>query len=74
MRSGRGRKWISDSHCTLCLLFQSIKGSWVGVRMETDLTGLVIRVAEESGHQSLSAFMEEKFNLSWRQLHFTGGR
>lgn len=33
-------------------------------RMETDFTGLVIKVAEESGHQSLSAFMAEKFSLS----------
>lgn len=40
---------------------------------ETDLTGLVIK-AEESEHQSLSAFMAEKFNLSGRRLHFTGGR
>lgn len=42
--------------------------------METDLTGQVIKADRESEHQSLSAFMVEKFKLSEGGLHCAGGR
>ncbi|TNN60370.1 hypothetical protein EYF80_029359 [Liparis tanakae] len=41
--------------------------------METHLTGRVVKAAEESERQASTAFMAEKFDLSERQLHFTGG-
>lgn len=62
---------MSASHRAAVPICHEADGA--GVTMETHLTGRVIKAAEESERQASTAFMEEEFNLSERQLHFTGG-